>query len=80
MPDSFLSLLLLLTAFRWPWQSAGDPECIEWSGTVEAREVDLAFQVSGRIAKLLVDEDDVVKAEQYELVLRNATAQRLSKN
>lgn len=79
-----LSLLPLLTAFHWPWQSAGDPERIEWSGTVEAREVDLAFQVSGRIAGLTVDEGDTVKTEQlvatldasnYELALRNATAQ-----
>lgn len=79
-----LSVLSLLTAFRWPWQAAGDPERIELSGTVEAREVDLAFQVGGRIAELAVDEGDAVKAEQlvatldasdYELALRNATAQ-----
>ena len=79
-----LSLLPLLTAFRWPWQAAGDPERIELSGTVEAREVDLAFQVSGRIAGLAVDEGDAVKAEQpvatldasdYELALRTAIAQ-----
>ena len=44
----------LLLAFRWPWQSAGDAERIELSGTVEGREVDLAFQVSGRIAGLRV--------------------------
>ncbi|MFO1422632.1 MAG: efflux RND transporter periplasmic adaptor subunit [Candidatus Competibacteraceae bacterium] len=79
-----LSLLPLLTAFRWPWQSAGDPERIELSGTVEAREVDLAFQVGGRIARLLVDEGDAVQAGQpiatldaadYELALRAAIAQ-----
>ena len=79
-----LSLLPLLTAFRWPWQASGDPERIELSGTVEAREVDLAFQVGGRIAKLLVDEGDAVQAEQrvasldasdYELALRAAIAQ-----
>ena len=79
-----LSLLPLLTAFRWPWQAAGDPERIELSGTVEAREVDLAFQVGGRIAGLAVDEGDAVKAEQpvatldasdYELALRTAIAQ-----
>ena len=79
-----LSLLPLLTAFRWPWQAASDPERIELSGTVEAREVDLAFQVSGRIAGLAVDEGDAVQAEQtvatldardYELALRAATAQ-----
>ena len=71
-------------AFRWPWQSARDTDRIELSGTVEAREVDLAFQVGGRIARLLVEEGDAVKAEQliaeldardYELASRNATAQ-----
>ncbi len=79
-----LALLPLLAGFRWPWQSAGDTERIELSGTVEAREVDLAFQVGGRIAELRVDEGDAVKAEQwvaeldardYELALRNAIAQ-----
>ena len=85
----FIWLLILmifpaLLAFRWPWRSADDINRIELSGTVEAREVDLAFQVSGRIAGLLVDEGDAVKAEQlvatldasdYELALRSATAQ-----
>lgn len=79
-----LPLLALLTAFRWPWQSVGNPERIELSGTVEAREVELAFQVSGRIARLLADEGDAVQAGQliatldatdYELTLRAATAQ-----
>jgi HlyD family secretion protein len=79
-----LALLPLLAGFRWPWQSAGDTERIELSGTVEAREVDLAFQVGGRITELRVDEGDAVKAEQwvaeldardYELALRNAIAQ-----
>jgi HlyD family secretion protein len=79
-----LALLPLLAGFRWPWQSAGDTERIELSGTVEAREVDLAFQVGGRIAELRVDEGDAVKPEQwvaeldardYELALRNAIAQ-----
>jgi len=34
------------------------------SGTVKARETDLAFQVPGRIARLFVDEGDVVTAGQ----------------
>jgi HlyD family secretion protein len=37
---------------------------IELSGTVEAREVDLAFQVGGRISELHVDEGDWVRQEQ----------------
>ena len=79
-----LAILPLLVAFRWPWQAAGDAGRIELSGTVEAREVDLAFQVGGRIARLQVDEGDAVQVDQlvatldagdYQLALRNATAQ-----
>jgi HlyD family secretion protein len=82
---AILVALPLLFAFRWPWQTADTPNRIELSGTVEAREVDLAFQVSGRIARLDVDEGNAVQAGQpvasldendYQLALRNATAQR----
>lgn len=82
---AILAALPLLLAFRWPWQTADTPNRIELSGTVEAREVDPAFQVSGRIARLDVDEGDAVQAGQpvasldkndYQLALRNATAQR----
>jgi HlyD family secretion protein len=80
-----LVALPLLFAFRWPWQAADISNRIELSGTVEAREVDLSFQVGGRIARLDVDEGDVVQTGQrvasldendYQLALRNATAQR----
>ena len=79
-----LLLLPLLLAFRWPWQPASETGWIELSGAVEAREVDLAFQVGGRIAQLAVDEGDAVQTGQpiatldpqdYDLALRNATAQ-----
>ena len=82
---AILIALPLLFAFRWPWQAADIADRIELSGTVEAREVDLAFQVSGLIARLDVHEGDVVQAGQlvasldendYQLALRNATAQR----
>lgn len=81
---AWLRILLPLLALRWPWQDAGECDSIELAGTVEAREVDLAFQVVGRIAKLLVDEGATVRVEQeiaildardFELALRNATAQ-----
>ncbi len=86
---TFIWLLILmifpaLLAFRWPWRSADDTNRIELSGTVEAREVDLAFQVGGRIARLLADEGDAVQvgqwvaeldARDYELALRAASAQ-----
>ncbi len=79
-----LAVLPLLMAFRWPWQSADDNERIDLSGSVEAREVDLAFQVGGRITRLRVDEGDAVNADHvvaeldahdYELALRNTVAQ-----
>ena len=90
MKHRFLRLLVftglpLLCAFRWPWQPADVSNRIELSGTVEAREVDLAFQVGGRIVRLAVDEGDAVQVGQpvasldendYQLALRNATAQR----
>lgn len=79
-----LMIFPALLAFRWPWRSADDADRIELSGTVEAREVDLAFQVGGRIARLLADEGDAVQvgqwvaeldARDYEVALRGATAQ-----
>jgi HlyD family secretion protein len=59
-------------------------DLIELSGTVEARESDLAFQVPGRIVKLLADEGATVAAGQviaeldardYELALALARAE-----
>lgn len=79
-----LPIFPLLLAFRWPWQSVDESRQIELSGTVEAREIDLAFQVGGRIAMLRVDEGDSVQIEQevatldahdFELALSNAIAQ-----
>ncbi len=64
--------------------SKGSAEEITLSGTVEARETALAFQVSGRIAKLLVDEGQAVKAgaevallvdEDFALALQRARAE-----
>lgn len=89
MKRAFIWLLVfalspLLVAFQWPWQRVADSDRIELSGTVEARELDLAFQVGGRIASLAVDEGDAVKAGQllaeldprdYQLALHTAVAQ-----
>jgi HlyD family secretion protein len=44
--------------------SSDDGDGLALSGTVEARETVLAFQVSGRIEKLLVDEGEAVKQGQ----------------
>jgi len=57
---------------------------IQLSGTVEARESDLAFQVPGRIVRLLADEGATVETGQviaeldprdYELALQRARAE-----
>lgn len=67
----------------WPWNHSGAP-VIELSGTVDAHEVDLSFQVPGRIAQLLTDEGRAVKEGQivarldprdYELALARARSQ-----
>lgn len=89
MKRAFIWLLVfalspLLVAFQWPWQRATESDRIELSGTVEARELDLAFQVGGRIASLAVDEGDAIKIGQllaeldprdYQLALHTAVAQ-----
>jgi HlyD family secretion protein len=88
LPGFFLLIALFswipLTACRWPWQTEATANLLILPGTVEAREIDLAFQVSGRIASLAVDEGYAVKTDQsvarldsrdYELALQNAQAQ-----
>lgn len=46
----------------WPWGNDSKNGPIVLAGTVDAREVDLSFQVGGRILKLNADEGVVVKA------------------
>ena len=88
LPGS-LSLIILLSCVvlagcRWPWQAETESTQLTLPGTIEAREIDLAFQVSGRIDNLAVDEGYAVKTGQlvaslnnrdYELALQNAQAQ-----
>jgi len=52
--------LLALAACKLPWSGDGDGGPLTLSGTVEAHEVPLAFQVPGRIATLAADEGDAV--------------------
>jgi HlyD family secretion protein len=54
--------VLLLPGCRWPWAPAPATEPLVLSGTVDARQVDLSFQVGGRIARLLTDEGRTVRA------------------
>jgi membrane fusion protein YbhG len=72
-----------MSGCKWPWADQGPSSSILLSGSIEARETDLAFQVPGRIAHLAVDEGDRVAAGQkvasldprdYELALARAQA------
>jgi HlyD family secretion protein len=71
----------------WPWGDRGNAETVTLPGTVDAREVDLSFQVGGRILCLNTDEGravlpDEVLAEldprDLELSLARARAQAAS--
>ena len=64
-------ILLVLTAslasisgcdFAWPWNGHRKAQVLALSGTVDAREVDVSFQVGGRIQRLGTDEGRAVKA------------------
>jgi HlyD family secretion protein len=57
-----LATVLLLSACQWQGE-AGDG-AIDLSGTVDARQVALAFQVGGRLKTLHADEGDKVQAGQ----------------
>lgn len=79
-----LALLLGLAACRWPWQHGDQDAPLQLSGTVDARQVDVGFQVPGRIARLAADEGAQVKAGQllaeldavdYRLAVQRADAQ-----
>jgi HlyD family secretion protein len=77
-------LLLSLAGCHWPWQSGPDATALQLAGTVDARQVDVAFQVAGRIARLASDEGEAVRPGQlvaeldpadYELAAQRAQAQ-----
>ncbi len=79
-----LLFCMLLAACRWPWETAADADGLLLPGTLEAREIDLAFQVGGRLQTLTVDEGHAVQTGQpvagldprdYELALQTAQAQ-----
>jgi HlyD family secretion protein len=69
LKPSLLLLLLLLgsggAGYWWLHPRAGLPPGIAWSnGRLEADEIDIDTKFAGRIAKLLADEGDLVKAGQ----------------
>ena len=89
-----LRLLLLASAIAvagcdvsWPWGDHPKAAPIVLSGTVDAHEVDLSFQVGGRILRLDSDEGKAVQAGEIlaeldprdlELTLARARAQAVS--
>ncbi len=89
-----LRLLLLASAMAvagcdvsWPWGDHPKAVPIVLSGTVDAHEVDLSFQVGGRILRLDSDEGKAVQAGEIlaeldprdlELTLARARAQAVS--
>ncbi len=83
---AFLGIIVGLAGCQWPWQGpAPKTASIHLSGTVEAREVNLAFQVRGRLQTLHIDEGEKVAAggavadlddRDYQLALAQAEAQR----
>jgi HlyD family secretion protein len=70
-PARFIPLVIVLGGLGWygvhRWRLAHAP--YEWSGTVEARTIDLGSRAGGRIKQILVKEGDRVKAGQPLLVL-----------
>ncbi|MGQ0813888.1 MAG: HlyD family secretion protein [Gemmatimonadota bacterium] len=54
-------LLLLIAGYVLLRRGNNEQKRIEASGTIEATEADLGFQVAGRVIEVLVDEGDVVQ-------------------
>ena len=76
--------LLVISGCSKPWGRGGNDDPIQLSGTVEARDAELSFQVGGRIATLSADEGAAVKNGEvvatlddpdYKLGLRRAQAE-----
>jgi HlyD family secretion protein len=79
-----LFMAMLLSACQFPWEDNADDHVIDLSGTVDAREVALGFQVGGRLQALHVDEGVAVRTGQpmaglepadYQLALQRAEAE-----
>ncbi|HEY4002297.1 MAG TPA: biotin/lipoyl-binding protein, partial [Candidatus Xenobia bacterium] len=61
-PVIVLAVILLTFAWWYSQRPTHPSGTIEGSGTIEATQVDLAPQVSGRVVRITVIEGDVVKA------------------
>ncbi|HEY3801691.1 MAG TPA: efflux RND transporter periplasmic adaptor subunit [Kofleriaceae bacterium] len=73
-PARFIPLVIVAGLLAWygihRWRLAHAP--YEWSGTVEARTIDLGSRAGGRIKQILVKEGDRVKAGDPLIVLESA--------
>lgn len=57
-------LLAALAGAAWWWTRGTQNEPLKLYGNIDIREVDLSFRVDGRVAEVLVDEGDAVRADQ----------------
>lgn len=82
-----LAAALALAGCNRPWREAPRAQVLALPGTIDARQVDVSFQVPGRIARLAVDEGAVVQAGQllaevdaadFTLAVQRADAQAAS--
>ena len=65
----FLSLLVIVTVLVYWGQYRQRSAEIYYSGTIEATEANLAFQVSGRVENVIADEGQAVEKGQVLAVL-----------
>lgn len=71
-----LGLLVVLALGAWAWMHQRDKDhdgALVLYGNVDIRQVSLAFDGSGRVAELKVDEGDAVKAGQLLATLDTQT-------
>ncbi len=66
-----LIILILLTAVFLFFKNRKNPDILTLYGNIEIRQVDLSFQVSGRIEKMLKEEGDGVKKGELIALLDN---------
>jgi len=76
-------LAVAISGCDLPWQTQAQDEAIALSGTVDAHQVDLGFQVAGRVQAIGVEEGEAVdrgqvlarlEPEDYQLALAEARA------